>query len=112
MRALLLILLSLAIAFAQNKAAGNAENGKRLFQHNGCYQCHGTVGQGGSGGARLNQTKLTLPVFTAILRNPPPSNMPPYRAKIMSDQEVADVYAFVQTFPAPPPIANIPALKE
>jgi len=38
--------------------------------------------------------------------------MPPYRAKIMSDQEVADVYAYIQTFPPPPPLSSVPLLKE
>jgi mono/diheme cytochrome c family protein len=32
---------------AQNAGpAGNAENGKRPFLKNSCYECHGTVGQG------------------------------------------------------------------
>jgi mono/diheme cytochrome c family protein len=91
---------------------GNVDNGKRLFTFNGCYQCHGTVGQGGSGGARLAQTKLTQPGFIAFVRNPPPSNMPPYRAKIMPDQDLADVYAYIQTFPAPLNPANIPLLNQ
>ena len=34
-------------------AQGNAENGKKFFVKNGCYQCHGYAGQGGSAGARL-----------------------------------------------------------
>jgi mono/diheme cytochrome c family protein len=90
---------------------GNVENGKRLFAFNGCYQCHGTVGQGGAAGARLAQTKLTQPGFIAFVRNPPPSNMPPYRAKIMPDQDLADVYAYIQTFPAPLNPATIPLLN-
>jgi len=90
---------------------GNVDNGKRLFMFNGCYQCHGTLGQGGAAGARLAQTKLTQQGFIAFVRNPPPSNMPPYRAKIMPDQELVDVYAYVQTFPVPLNPANIPLLK-
>ena len=111
MKKLLLVLLSIAAAFAQNKS-GDKENGKKLFQRNGCYQCHGTVGQGGAAGARLAQIKLPVAAFIAFVRNPPPSEMPPYRAKIMSDQELTDVYAYIQTFPAPLPVANIPQLKE
>ena len=33
--------------------AGNAANGRKLFVSNGCYQCHGYVGQGGNAGAKL-----------------------------------------------------------
>src|SRR5262245_66160021 len=89
----LFVLLGVGIGLAQTKP-GDTANGKRIFIRNGCYQCHGTVGQGGLAGARLAQTKLTLAGFTAYVRNPRPGNMPPYRAKVMSDQELADVYAY------------------
>src|SRR5689334_2845489 len=62
-------------ALAQTKP-GDPANGKRLLMRNGCYQCHGTVGQGGLAGPRLAQTKLTLAGFTSYVRNPRPSNMP------------------------------------
>jgi len=99
-----------AFALAQTKP-GDVENGKRIFMRNGCYQCHGTVGQGGLAGARLAQTKLTVAGFTAYVRNPAPGNMPPYRAKVMSDQELADIYAYVQSVPPPVPLANMPILS-
>jgi hypothetical protein len=70
------------------------------------------VGQGGRAGPRLAQTKFTLRVFTAFVRNPPPSDMPQYRAKVMSDQELADVYAHILTFPAPRPVKDIPLLNQ
>ena len=109
--ALFTLALFAATAFAQLKP-GDSENGKRLFMRNGCYQCHGTAGQGGSGGARLAQFKLPLNGFIAFVRNPPSSNMPPYRAKVMTDQELADVYAHIKTFPEPVPSKNIPLLNE
>jgi mono/diheme cytochrome c family protein len=86
-------------------------NGKRLFMRNGCYQCHGTVGQGGLAGPRLAQTKLTLAGFTAYVRNPAPGSMPPFRARVMADQELADAYAYVQSVPPPVAPANIPILN-
>jgi mono/diheme cytochrome c family protein len=99
------------VALAQTKP-GDVANGKRIFIRNGCYQCHGTVGQGGLAGARLAQTKLTLAGFTAYVRNPAPGSMPPFRAKVMSDQELADVYAYVQSVPPPVAPADIPILKD
>lgn len=111
MKKLLLVLLPLAFVAAQSKS-GDAENGKRLFMRNGCYQCHGTVGQGGSAGARLAGIRLPVAAFIAFVRNPPPSNMPPYRAKIMSDQELTDVYAYIQSWPAPVPAKDIPLLAD
>jgi mono/diheme cytochrome c family protein len=106
-------LLFVSIAFALVAwAQGNVDNGKRLFLKNGCYECHGYSGQGGAAGARLAQTKLSLATFTAFVRNPAPGGMPPYRAKIMSDQELADVYAYIKTFPEPPPLSSIPLLNQ
>ena len=101
-------------AIAQTKSAemkGDATNGKRLFERNGCYQCHGYGGQGGNAGARLAQTKLPFAAFNAFVRNPPSGSMPPFRAKIMSDQELADVYAYIKTFPEPKPVKDIPLLN-
>ena len=106
MKILLVGLISTAV-WAQS-----ADNGKRLFEVKACYQCHGWRGQGGLAGARLAQTKLNLQGFRNIIRNPPPSNMPPYRATVLGDQEVADLFAYVQSFPAPPAVERIPLLKD
>src|SRR3569832_367672 len=91
--------------------AQNAANGKKLFEAKACYECHGWVGQGGLAGPRLAQTKLNLQGFRTILRNPPPSQMPPYRAAVLSDAEAADIFAFIQSIPAPAPVESIPLLK-
>src|SRR6266850_8355430 len=107
MKTVLLLLAIGGAAFAQVKA-GDVDNGKRLFERNGCYQCHGYVGQGVVAGARLAQTRLPLVAFTAYVRNPASGGMPPYRAKVMSDQELADVYAHIKTFPEPKPVKDIP----
>ena len=109
----LFALFSLAAlsALAQTKE-GDTANGKRLFERNGCYQCHGYVGQGGTAGARLAQTKLPLVAFTAYVRNPASGGMPPFRAKVMSDQELADVYAYIKTFPEPKAAKDIPLLNQ
>ena len=108
---LILLPLIATTAFAQTKP-GDSANGKRIFMRNGCYQCHGTVGQGGLAGPRLAQTKLTPAGFISYVRNPRPGNMPPYRNKVMTDQELADVYAYVQSVPPPVPLANIPILNQ
>jgi len=110
MRALLLLPLLAATAFAQVNAP-DAANGKRLFMRNGCYQCHGTVGQGGLAGPRLAQTRLAQAGFVSYVRNPRPGNMPPYRSKVMTDQELADVFAYLASLPPPVPLANIPILN-
>ena len=111
-RIILITVLAATALWAQNPNAGNTANGKRLFEAKACYECHGWRGQGGLAGARLAQTKLNLQGFRNILRNPPPSNMPPYRATVLTDQEIADLFAYIQSFPAPEPAKNIPLLKD
>ena len=107
---LALLLLSALAAVAQTKP-GDTANGQRLFEKDGCYQCHGHVGQGGLAGARLSQTKLPQIAFIAYVRNPASGGMPPFRAKVLTDQEMADIYAYIKTFPEPKPAKDIPLLN-
>ena len=108
MRGVLLLVFLLAAELCAQSP--NTINGKRLFEAKACYQCHGWEGQGGLAGARLAQTKLNLEGFRSILRNPPPSQMPPYRAAVLTDAEVADLFAYIQSFPAPKTADSIPLL--
>ena len=91
--------------------AGNTANGKELYLTYGCYQCHGYWGQGGVAGPRLAQTRLPFVAFSAIVRNPPSGSMPPFRAKVMPDKELADVYAYIKSIPEPKPAKDIPLLN-
>ena len=89
--------------------AGNAENGKKLFLEKGCFQCHDTLGQGGDG-PRLAPRPIPYAAFLKELRQPR-DQMPPYTAKMMPDKEIADIYAFLMTIPAPPEVNTIPLLN-
>ena len=102
----------LAITAAAQTKPGDTANGQRLFEKVGCYQCHGHVGQGGTAGPRLAQIKLPLTAFTAFVRNPPSGGMPPFRAKVMSDQELADIYAYIKSIPEPKAAKDIPLLNQ
>jgi mono/diheme cytochrome c family protein len=88
--------------------AGNAENGKKLYLAVACYSCHGYVGQGGPG-PRLGPPAIAFPAFLRAFRQP--QEMPPYTAKVLSDAQVADIYAYVKTFPEPADVNTIPLLK-
>ena len=37
--------------------------------------------------------------------------MPPYSEKILSDGDLADIYAYLQSIPKPPDAASIPLLN-
>jgi mono/diheme cytochrome c family protein len=89
--------------------SGNAEKGKTLFARNACYQCHGYEGQGGTAGPRLGPNPIPFRGFVAYVRAPR-GDMPPFTVTVMSDQELADVYAFLQAQPRPPAVDSIPLL--
>ena len=97
------------VLFSAAALAQNADNGKRLFIRNGCYECHGTMAQGGTG-PHLAPRPLPVAALTAYIRKPG-QGMPPFSAKVMSDADVADVRAFLATLPEPPPVKDIPLLK-
>lgn len=92
--------------------AGNVDSGKKLFVSAGCALCHNGEGQGGGPGPRLapNPNMLTFKVFAQRVRAPI-NAMPPYTAKVLSDQQLADVYAFLRTVPKPPDVSTIPLLR-
>ena len=89
--------------------AGNAERGKAVYQKTGCYQCHSNEAQGGTAGPRIGPSPVPFARFVTYVRAPR-GEMPPYTAKVMSEQDLADVYAFLEARPKPPPVASIPLL--
>jgi len=110
MKTLLGLFVMCSLAFAQPRG-GNTQEGKRIFAANGCYQCHGYMGQGGAAGARIGRTALNLAAFQRYVRAPT-GNMPPYTAKVMTDEQLADVYVYLQSLPAPTPRKDIQLLNE
>ena len=98
-------------ALAQTPAlAGDAKNGRKLFASDGCYQCHGYEAQGATPtGPRLGPRPIAFAAFSKYVRQPT-GQMPPYTSKIVTDAALADIYAFLQSLPAPPSVDSIPAL--
>ena len=107
------VVLSAATAFAQDGApAGHAKTGQQLYRAIGCWECHGTIGQGGAiTGPRLAPTKLPYAAYLQQLRVPQ-NAMPPYEPKILSDKQAADIYAFLKSVPDSKPAAEIPLLND
>jgi mono/diheme cytochrome c family protein len=93
--------------------AASAENGRKAFVKNGCWQCHGFEGQGSavtSNGAVLSNTELPFEAFEAFVRSTNRA-MPPYREAILPGAELADIYAFLKSVPKPKDVGDIPLLK-
>jgi mono/diheme cytochrome c family protein len=96
-----------AAAVAQLK--GDPVAGRKTYLENGCHACHGSVGQGGGPGPTLAATSMTLPAYHQQLRKPR-SVMPAYGPTLMTDQEVADTWAYVKGLPGPRDPDKLPAL--
>ncbi len=92
--------------------SGSAANGKRLFKKDGCYECHDLQAQGSPRtGPRLGPDPIPLEALIQYVRKPT-GQMPPYTAKVISDKELADIYAFLKSLPQPPPVKSIPILNQ
>jgi mono/diheme cytochrome c family protein len=103
-----------ATGLAQNTQpalAGNAEAGKKLYEKNTCFFCHGTAGQGGTDGARLALVARNLQSFTRYVRQPT-GRMPAFTDKILSDQELADIFAYLRSLPQAKAVKDIPLLEQ
>jgi len=95
------------------RLTGNAQNGNRVYASDGCYDCHGRVGQGSQSTAapRIGPPALTIDIFARYI-HAPTGNMPPYTTKVVSDQEIADIYAFLKSVPTTPQAKEIPLLNQ
>jgi mono/diheme cytochrome c family protein len=90
---------------------GDVANGKTLYVQVGCYQCHGLAGQGAlMTGPRVLRTDFPYQGFLAQLRHPV-NQMPPYEPAVLSDQDAADLYAYLRQMPAPRDPNSIPLLN-
>jgi thiamine pyrophosphate-dependent acetolactate synthase large subunit-like protein/cytochrome c553 len=110
------LLLSLAVGVAGQGAAladGDAQKGKVAFVKNGCWQCHDYNGQGSiatSGGRVIARTQLPVDAFISFVRTTN-GQMPPFRAPVISDADLTDIYAYLQSLPEPKKAADIPLLN-
>jgi mono/diheme cytochrome c family protein len=111
------VMLALA-AFAAGMVFGNAagfaasaEKGKQLFLKNGCWQCHGERGQGGVTGFKLAPDPIPFETLQTFVRTTN-RNMPPYREEILSNDDLADIYAYLQSIPKGPDPKSIPLLNQ
>jgi mono/diheme cytochrome c family protein len=118
-----LLLLATSAPKAQNAAqqgeksdtapAGNAETGKRIFTKAGCYECHGREGQGAAqaSGPRIGPSQRLIRPFIKYVRQPT-GQMPPYTSAVISDQELSDIYAYLQSRPMATSSKDIPLLNQ
>jgi len=91
--------------------AASVEKGKATFVQHGCWQCHGFNGQGGVAGKTLAPDPIAEEAFTAFVRGTN-RTMPPYSEAILSNGDLADIYAYLKSIPKPADYKSVPLLNQ
>jgi mono/diheme cytochrome c family protein len=96
-------------AIAAAAPAQPPNDGQALFVANGCYQCHGYVGQGGAA-PRIAPTVYPYEAFDRLVRRPP-NEMPAYAVEVLGADELRAIYGYLRSIPEPPAVADIAILR-
>lgn len=91
--------------------AASAENGKATFMKFGCWECHGTAGQGTIAGPKLAPDPLPFDTLASFVRTTS-RLMPPYRESVLPNEDLADIYAYLQSIPPAPDYKSLPLLAQ
>jgi len=105
--AICFILVSITV-FAEESDQSEMD-GRELYMSYQCWQCHGYEGQGGAA-ARVASTVYPFEAFARFVRHP--NLMPAYTPKMLSDEKLRRIYDYVRSIPEPPPLEDIPALRD
>ena len=103
--------LAAASFLASGAQAADAAKGKTAFMTNGCWQCHGTQGQGANSGPKLAPDPIPKETFVGFVRSTNRA-MPPYHEAILPDPDLEDIYAYLQSIPKPADPTTIPLLSQ
>jgi len=102
--------IAAGLVFGLASGSSASEKGKQLFVKNGCWQCHGFVGQGGVAGPALAPNVMPLEAMSNFVRNSNRS-MPPYKEAILSDADLKEIHAYLVALPKPADPKSIPLLN-
>jgi len=90
--------------------AASPEKGKVAYVNYGCWECHGFVGQGGASGPKIAPNPMPLDALSAFLRHTNGA-MPPYQEAVLSNEDLADIHAYLQSISKSADYKTIPLLK-
>ena len=106
-----LLLSASGVSAAQSVPKGDAVHGRKIYASYGCALCHGYQGQGSNAGVKLAPDPAPYAAFAYQVRQPR-ARMPAYVLKIVSDQDLADIYVYLLTIPKARTVAEIPMLAD
>ena len=97
---------------APRGVADDVERGRQLYMANGCFSCHGTVGQGGerSAGPKLAPDTFPFEAFRALVRTPRDA-MPRMDVKHISEEQLRDIHSYLASIAKGPAAKDIPVLR-
>lgn len=75
-----------------------ADTGEAQFMKYGCWQCHGTQGQGTGAGPKLAPGPLPYEGFSAFVRSSS-RQMPPYRESVLPEADLQAIHAYLSSRP-------------
>jgi mono/diheme cytochrome c family protein len=108
--AALLIDAAVSTQSVHAQAAPNVTAGKAAFMHYGCYECHGTQGQGNFGsGPAIAPHPMPYANFLTYIRAPR-GEMPPFDARVLPAADAQNIFAYLDTLPSGPAASSIAAL--
>jgi len=94
--ALFLVAASSLVLSGCSTPEGNAADGKRWYRMHNCSGCHGEKGYDG-GGPDIVNIDMDYGSFVNRLRNSQTAVMPEYGEEKISDQDAADILAFLKS---------------
>lgn len=98
-------------AFSYADASADIEAGRALYMQKGCYECHGIFGQGSvATGPALAPRPIPLPAMQAYVHDPK-GQMPVFSRKILSDDDVSRIHAYLASIPPSPSADSIALLN-
>lgn len=89
-------LLSLTLASCGTTPGGDPGNGQKWFKMNNCGACHGEQGKGGRA-PDVTNIDMGFGSFVKKLRKQDAPIMPPYPESKISEQDAADIYAYLKS---------------
>lgn len=94
------------------QSASEVEQGRALFIKNGCYTCHGTVGQGGerSGAPKLAPDTYPYEAFRVLVRTPREA-MPRFDVRYLSEEQLQLIHRYLSSISKGPSAKDIPELR-
>ena len=110
--ALFVLLVGAAQQTAAQGTAAEVEAGRQLYMTNGCYSCHGTVGQGGERGSgpRIAADPHPFEAFKALVRHPR-ELMPRLDVRFVNDEQLLSLHRYLASIPKGPSARDIPQLQ-